>query len=281
MSDSRWRSPGAEGHRAVRSCLSGLPEHPAHALAGARCALRLDRRRDAGRQGRGRAVHRRVRFVRPATSSGLHTSAERRARWGTRWTRFIRLSVGCEPLEALWGPAALARRALTPAPPADRSLVKAARRVLFGGGRDAQFFSCLLATSVPRRTRLDLDRGFRAMAAKNAAALPALRPAAKLGAGERDVDAEDRQVRAASFLASTRPRSSASRSSVSSMRSAMMAPLASRRPGSRRGRRRTMSASRVESRPRHRPRYLAQTVDPHGHQYGDRPPAASTAVASP
>jgi cystathionine gamma-lyase len=44
------------------------------------------------------------RFVRPATSfGGLHTSAERRARWGDQVEEgFIRLSVGCEPTEALW-----------------------------------------------------------------------------------------------------------------------------------------------------------------------------------
>jgi cystathionine gamma-lyase len=44
------------------------------------------------------------RFVRPATSfGGLHTSAERRARWGDQVPEgFIRLSVGCEPVEALW-----------------------------------------------------------------------------------------------------------------------------------------------------------------------------------
>jgi cystathionine gamma-lyase len=42
--------------------------------------------------------------VRQATSfGGVHTSAERRARWGDQVAPgFIRLSVGCEPLEPLW-----------------------------------------------------------------------------------------------------------------------------------------------------------------------------------
>jgi cystathionine gamma-lyase len=44
------------------------------------------------------------RYVRPSTSFGsLHTSAERRARWGDAVAPgYVRLSVGCEPLEALW-----------------------------------------------------------------------------------------------------------------------------------------------------------------------------------
>jgi cystathionine gamma-lyase len=44
------------------------------------------------------------RLVRQATSfGGVHTSAERRARWGDQVAPgFIRLSVGCEPLEPLW-----------------------------------------------------------------------------------------------------------------------------------------------------------------------------------
>jgi cystathionine gamma-lyase len=43
-------------------------------------------------------------FVRSATSfGGVHSSAERRARWGDAVAPgFIRLSVGCEPLELLW-----------------------------------------------------------------------------------------------------------------------------------------------------------------------------------
>ena len=43
-------------------------------------------------------------LLRPATSfGGVHSSAERRARWGDAVDpAFIRLSVGCEPVEELW-----------------------------------------------------------------------------------------------------------------------------------------------------------------------------------
>ncbi|MGB7261044.1 MAG: cystathionine gamma-lyase [Albidovulum sp.] len=43
-------------------------------------------------------------YLRPATSfGGVHSSAERRARWGDAVPPgFVRLSVGCEPAEALW-----------------------------------------------------------------------------------------------------------------------------------------------------------------------------------
>ena len=43
-------------------------------------------------------------LIQPATSfGGVHTSAERRARWGDAVASgFVRLSVGCEPLEELW-----------------------------------------------------------------------------------------------------------------------------------------------------------------------------------
>ncbi|MBI3507066.1 MAG: cystathionine gamma-lyase [Proteobacteria bacterium] len=43
-------------------------------------------------------------FIRPSTSFGsVHTSAERRARWGDAVAPgYVRLSIGCEPLEALW-----------------------------------------------------------------------------------------------------------------------------------------------------------------------------------
>lgn len=45
-----------------------------------------------------------ARLVVPATSfGGVHTSGERRARWGDAVPDgFVRLSVGCEPTEALW-----------------------------------------------------------------------------------------------------------------------------------------------------------------------------------
>jgi cystathionine gamma-lyase len=43
-------------------------------------------------------------LIQPATSfGGVHTSAERRARWGDAVAPgFVRLSVGCEPAEDLW-----------------------------------------------------------------------------------------------------------------------------------------------------------------------------------
>ena len=43
-------------------------------------------------------------LIQPATSfGGVHTSAERRARWGDAVEPgFVRLSVGCEPVEELW-----------------------------------------------------------------------------------------------------------------------------------------------------------------------------------
>jgi cystathionine gamma-lyase len=45
-----------------------------------------------------------AKFVRAATSfGGVQTSAERRARWGDKVADgFLRLSIGCEPVEALW-----------------------------------------------------------------------------------------------------------------------------------------------------------------------------------
>jgi cystathionine gamma-lyase len=44
------------------------------------------------------------RFIRPTTSfGGVHTSAERRARWGDKVPDgFVRLSIGCEPADILW-----------------------------------------------------------------------------------------------------------------------------------------------------------------------------------
>jgi cystathionine gamma-lyase len=83
----------------------GLADHPAHALAkqqmrrfGSLVALTLS---DAACA---ETFISRCKFVRSATSfGGVHTSAERRARWGDQVAPgFIRLSVGCEPAEALW-----------------------------------------------------------------------------------------------------------------------------------------------------------------------------------
>lgn len=83
----------------------GLSSHPAHELArrqmtggGSLIALTLA---DAAAAERFIAA---CPLMRAATSfGGLHTSAERRARWGDAVAPgFVRLSVGCEPLEPLW-----------------------------------------------------------------------------------------------------------------------------------------------------------------------------------
>ena len=93
-------------HAAVRAVTyPGLPAHPAHELAraqmtsfGSIVGMTLADRAAADR------LIDACRFVRAATSfGGVHTSAERRARWGDQVPEgFIRLSVGCEPIEPLW-----------------------------------------------------------------------------------------------------------------------------------------------------------------------------------
>ncbi len=84
----------------------GLPSHPAHATAKAQMlrhgfmiAVTLSNKDAAER------FINECQFIRPATSfGGVHTSAERRARWGDQVPEgFVRLSVGCEPVETLWG----------------------------------------------------------------------------------------------------------------------------------------------------------------------------------
>jgi cystathionine gamma-lyase len=83
----------------------GLPSHPQHDLA------RRQMRRFGSLIGitlASEAAAERFlgacRLVRQATSfGGVHSSAERRARWGDQVAPgFIRMSVGCEPLEPLW-----------------------------------------------------------------------------------------------------------------------------------------------------------------------------------
>jgi cystathionine gamma-lyase len=83
----------------------GLASHPARALAqtqmasgGTLVALTLDNRAAAER------FIDRCDLMRASTSfGGVHTSAERRARWGDAVADgFIRVSVGCEPGEVLW-----------------------------------------------------------------------------------------------------------------------------------------------------------------------------------
>lgn len=93
-------------HRAVRQVrYPGLSSHPAHDIArrqmhgfgsvlGVTFADAAAAERFIGA----------AQFVVPSTSFGsVHTSAERRARWGDRVEEgYVRLSVGCEPTEALW-----------------------------------------------------------------------------------------------------------------------------------------------------------------------------------
>ncbi len=94
------------GHAKVESVrYPGLPSHPGHAIALRQMAtfgtLLGVTFRDAGSAER---FIDDARFVVASTSfGGLHTSAERRARWGDQVAEgYVRLSVGCEPTEALW-----------------------------------------------------------------------------------------------------------------------------------------------------------------------------------
>lgn len=99
-------APRLETHPKVAAVrYPGLPSHPAHALArqqmrrfGHMIALTL-----ADKDAAERFIAR-CRLVRATTSfGGVHTSAERRARWGDAVPAgFVRLSVGIEPCEALW-----------------------------------------------------------------------------------------------------------------------------------------------------------------------------------
>ncbi|MEO3385502.1 cystathionine gamma-lyase [Mesorhizobium sp. CAU 1741] len=83
----------------------GLPDDPSHNLARAQMerfgflmGLTLGSAETAERFIDGCAL------IQPATSfGGVHTSAERRARWGDSVDPgFIRLSIGCEPADELW-----------------------------------------------------------------------------------------------------------------------------------------------------------------------------------
>ncbi len=93
-------------HRAVEAVrFPGLPDDPSHNLA---CA-QMDRfgfligltlpSAEAGE-----AFINGCGLIQPATSfGGVHTAAERRARWGDAVAPgYVRLSVGCEPVEELW-----------------------------------------------------------------------------------------------------------------------------------------------------------------------------------
>lgn len=99
-------APRLAAHPAVRAVrYPGLPDDPAHALAragmrrfGFLIGLTLADEASAERFIEACAL------LQPATSfGGVHSSAERRARWGDAVAPgFVRLSVGCEPTEALW-----------------------------------------------------------------------------------------------------------------------------------------------------------------------------------
>lgn len=93
-------------HPAVRAIgYPGLPGHAQHALArrqmtsgGALIGLTLADKAAAER------FIAACPLLRPATSfGGVHSSAERRARWGDQVAEgFLRVSIGCEPTEVLW-----------------------------------------------------------------------------------------------------------------------------------------------------------------------------------
>jgi cystathionine gamma-lyase len=99
-------APRLQAHPAVKSVrFPGLAGDPAHNLARAQMqrfgfliGLTLDSETSAER------FINECALIQPATSfGGVHTSAERRARWGDAVAPgFVRLSVGCEPTEELW-----------------------------------------------------------------------------------------------------------------------------------------------------------------------------------
>ncbi|WP_170783116.1 cystathionine gamma-lyase [Ruegeria lacuscaerulensis] len=93
-------------HPAVKAIrYPGLPSDPAHALAKAqttRFGFLLSITLDS--EDKAETFINACPMLRPATSfGGVHSSAERRARWGDDVDpAFIRLSVGCEPVVELW-----------------------------------------------------------------------------------------------------------------------------------------------------------------------------------
>lgn len=99
-------APRLAAHKAIKKVrFPGLPDDPSHNLAtsqmlrfGFLIGLTLDSEEIAETFINGCAL------IQPATSfGGVHTSAERRARWGDAVAPgFVRLSIGCEPTEELW-----------------------------------------------------------------------------------------------------------------------------------------------------------------------------------
>jgi len=103
---AEFLAPKLAAHQAVTAIrYPGLPGDPSHALAGAQMqrfgfliGLTLASADAAERFIDG------CRLIQAATSfGGVHSSAERRARWGDAVEPgFVRLSVGCEPAQELW-----------------------------------------------------------------------------------------------------------------------------------------------------------------------------------
>lgn len=99
-------APRLAGLKAVTSLrYPGLADDPGHALA------RAQMRRfgfliglTLGSEATAERFIAACPYLRPATSfGGVHSSAERRARWGDAVAPgYVRLSVGCEPLDELW-----------------------------------------------------------------------------------------------------------------------------------------------------------------------------------
>jgi cystathionine gamma-lyase len=93
-------------HRVVKSVrFPGLQDDPSHNLA----TTQMQRfgflvGLDLGSEARAEAFIDACPLIQPSTSfGGVHTSAERRARWGDAVPPgYVRLSVGCEPAEELW-----------------------------------------------------------------------------------------------------------------------------------------------------------------------------------
>ena len=99
-------APRLQQHPAVRSVrFPGLAGDPAHNLA----RTQMDRfgfliGLTLASEAKAETFIDTCPLIQPATSfGGVHTSAERRARWGDAVDPgFVRLSVGCEPTEVLW-----------------------------------------------------------------------------------------------------------------------------------------------------------------------------------
>lgn len=105
-STAEYLAPRIAAHAAVEAArFPGLPGDPSHNLARTQMSrfgflIGLTLRSEA-------AAERFIAgcpLIQPATSfGGVHTSAERRARWGDAVAPgFVRLSVGCEPAQDLW-----------------------------------------------------------------------------------------------------------------------------------------------------------------------------------